>query len=283
MKSFEQNLYHPFTKSSLGFLQNERALEGNLSEEENGFQIDDINLYYQPVQEPIVGFAFFVLRTFMVGMGEYIHLKVFKLMKEENGLINDVARMFTIIQMFYWPFWLIFSTTTDFIHPLKDVIGEWYCFMGWFIHWSCWTYISFHSFIVSVMRYIFIVHNSKVEAYGGDKAKKIFFFLSIAIPVFLVIWGIIELPDRPVDPMSFINKCYGKHHKKFLIETSSMDVAKSGLCEFGRYDEFKGPVFSIIATLKRILRITKSILYVVMGFNIAEGFVYYKTLRHISR
>ena len=283
MISFENNVYHPFTKSSLGFLHIENSWKNNGFEEEVGFQIHDVNLYYQPVQDPKIGFAFFTLRTVMVGLGEYIHVKVFNLMKKENGLIKDVARLFTIVQMIYWPFWLIFSTTTDFIHPLDKVIGEWYCFMGWFIHWSCWTYISFHSFIVAIMRYVFIVHNAKVTAYGGDKAKKIFFFLSIAIPALLIVWGMIELPDRPVDPMSFINKCYGKHHKKFLIDTSTMDVVKSGLCEFGRYDEFKGPVYSMIATIKRIFCISKSILYLIMGFNIFEGFVYYKTLKHIIR
>ena len=92
MKSFEQNLYHPFTKSSLGFLQNERTLGGNVSEEENGFQIDNIDLYYQPVQEPTVGLAFFILRTCMVVMGEYIHVKVFKLMKEENHFETTMRR-----------------------------------------------------------------------------------------------------------------------------------------------------------------------------------------------
>ena len=280
---YEKTFFHPFTKSSFGFLHVEKNWENNGSEEYTGSQIQDINLFYQPVQDPMIGLAFFAVRTLIVFLGEYIHIKVFNLMKKENGLIKDVARLFTIMQMIYWPFWLIFSTTTDFIHPLNKVFGEWYCFMGWFIHWSCWTYISFHSFIVAIMRYIFIVHNSKVNAYGGEKAKRIFFFLSIAIPVFLIIWGIIELPDRPVDPTSFINKCYGKHHKKFLIDTSTLNTVKSGFCEFGRYDEFKGPVYSIIATIKRIFCISKAILYIVMGFNICEGFIYYRTLKHISR
>ena len=283
MESFEEHFYHPFTQSSVGFIQDKESFANNGSAYDIGFLIEDIDLYYQPVQVPALGISFFVLRTLIVGFGEYIHVKVFNLMKEENGLIKDVAKLFTIIQMIYWPFWLIFSTTTDFLHPLNKLIGEWYCFSGWFIHWSCWTYISFHSFIVSVMRYVFIVHNSKIETYGREKAKRIFFFLSIAIPALLIIWGIVELPDRPVDPMSFINKCYGKHHKKFLIESSSMDVVKSGFCTFGRYDEFHDPVFNIIATIKKVFCITKSLLYVVMGFNIAEGFVYYKTLRHISR
>ena len=72
-------------------------------------------------------------------------------------------------------------------------------------------------------------------------------------------------------------------HTKFLIDTSTLDTVKSGFCEFGRYDEFKGPVYSIIATIKRIFCISKAILYVAMGFNICEGFIYYRTLKHISR
>ena len=276
MLPFREYLYHPFTDSSFGILLKNQSFPASIT----GFQVTDVDLYYQPLQDPVIAIVFFVLRLFIVIAGEFVHVKVFILMKKENGIAKDVTKLFTITQMIYWPFWLLFSTSTDFVHPLNVVVGQWYCFSGWFIFWYCWTTISFHSFLVALMRYFFIVHDKKVEAYGKDSAKKWFFLLSIIIPTVLTIWGILE--NAELDATSFINKCYGKHHKKFLLETSTLHTIKRNFCEFETF-EGDGPFGKIFATLKRITCITKTIFFLVMGFNFTEAIVYYKIFRHINR
>ena len=96
----------------------------------NGEIIDDIVLYYQPVQDPEIGIIFFLLRGPIVIAGVKAHLKLMELMKTERGLVMEVTYLFSVVQMIFWPFFLLITTSTDFIHPLKTVVGEWFCDFG---------------------------------------------------------------------------------------------------------------------------------------------------------
>ena len=276
MLSNSQHYYHPFKEPYFGFLLKDHTSPENTT----GFIVDNIDLYYQPVQEPVIAIIFFFLRMILVIIGEFIHIKVFIILKKENGLVKDVAKLFTATQMIFWPFWLLLTTSTDFVHPLNIVIGQWFCTFSWFFFFLCWTIIAFHSFIVALMRYFFIVHDKKVAAYGKEKAKKVFLLLSFLIPLLVVIWGAIEDPE--LNAMSFINKCYGNHHKVFLIETSTLNVVKRNFCEFENFDE-SGSFGKILAIVKRVSCIAKTTVMLIMGFNFTEAIIYYKIVSHIHR
>lgn len=268
--------YHPFTKSDFGFLITDYSEQSN----ESLSFLEEVNLYYQPVQEPKLAGSFFSIRLFLILVGELLHVKLYKLIKKENGLIKTVTRLFTVTQMIFWPFWLFLTTSTDFVHPLNVVIGKWYCTFAWFFFYFGWIIISFHSFIVSLLRYCFIVHSKKVENIGKEKVKTVFLFASVLVPLLVVIWAAIE--GSELNAMSFINKCYGNHHKVFLIDTSTLNVVKRNFCQF-EVMENHHRFGMIISLLRRFSCITKITLMLTMGFNISEGLIYYKLLSHIYR
>jgi hypothetical protein len=161
---------------------------------------------------------------------------------------------------------------------VNEVIGDWFCALVWLI-WGCLGRIVLNSsFIAALMRYFFIIHETRVKAYGKKRAKRIFLVLSIAIPVFQFILQAAAGSPR----WSFINKCYGEDHKAFLIETSTLNVLKSNFLKFETY-EINGFMEFIYETGKRICKVLEAILFVVMGFNISEGIIYYKIFSHIQR
>ena len=271
-----KHYYHPFKGSNFAGLLHDNSSPEN----DSGLFLDDVDLYYQPLQEPLTAGSFFIVRFFLVIAGEILHIRLFKLMKKENGLVSDVTKLFTITQMIFWPFWLILTTGTDFIHPLTDVVGKWYCTFTWFFFYLGWIIISFHSFIVSLLRYCFIVHSKKVEAFGKEKVQNIFFIISFLIPLLVVIWAAIE--GTELNAMSFINKCYGNHHKVFLIDTSTLNVVKRNFCQF-EVLETHHRLGAIVKFLRSVSCVTKVSLMLIMGFNITECFIYYKVLSHIYR
>ena len=57
---------------------------------------------------------------------------------KHNYLVKDVTKLFTVTQMIFWPFWLMLTTSTDFVHPLKDVVGKWFCTFTWFFFYLGW-------------------------------------------------------------------------------------------------------------------------------------------------
>ena len=64
--------------------------------------------------------------------------------------------------------------------------------------------------------------------------------------------------------MSFINKCSGKIHRTFLLESSSLNIAKRYVCWFEDYDS-KDALKQVIALIRRISCIAYKIIMTTMS------------------
>ena len=269
-------LYHPFKDSYFGmFLKNDTSFKVEI-----GATIDSLDLYHQPLQDPVIASISFTTRVAIIIIAEFIQAKVLVLIKKENGLVNDVARLYIISLMIGGPFLILFSSLIEFIHPASDVIGNWFCFVGSFMYNLCFYIMSFHSFVVALMRYFFIVHEQKVKKYGKEKVKRIFLFLSFLVPLALVVWN--DLNFRELNAISVVNRCYGKDHKTFLIEASTSNATKPFLC---KYEDFEKDAAygELIPILRYVSCITLTFITVLIGFNLTECVIYYMTFSHIKR
>ena len=92
----ENNLYHPFEESMLGFLLND---QGDVSNSTTGLVIDDIDLYYQPLEHPLVVISFFVLKLIVILIGERIGFKLILMIKNDRGILCSITLLFIVIQM----------------------------------------------------------------------------------------------------------------------------------------------------------------------------------------
>jgi len=279
-RSKDKYFYHPFENTSFGVQISDNSFWGHDDKGTN--IIDEVNLYYQPVQNPVVGILFFLIRLPLVILGVSLNLKVLDLIKKESGIANDVTKLTSIVAIILGPFWLLFTTSTDLMNPLNEIIGDWYCNFGWFMIYFCWNIASLNSLIIAMMRYCFIVH-SDTFARGDNKrkAKRCFLIISVLIPLMMVVWSGVE--GSELDMMSFINKCYGKHHKTFLIETSTLDVMQRNFCAFDSYDTAGGILGQIWAMFRRISCIGRTVVLILTALNVTEAIIYYATFSHINR
>ena len=271
-----ENIYHPFTDSYISvFLKDSVDGDGVV-----GQVINDVNLYYQPVQVPLVAFIFLAIKLFLLAIAEFLQIKVFQLIKKEKGVVKNITQVVVCTQMVFWPFWIFFASLTDFIHPINEIFGSWFCHGCTFIFRVLANIMSSHSLISALLRYVFIVHEDVTHKHGKKKVQNFFFFLSILMPLLMAVWEMIEGPD--LDGMSFINKCHGKHHRVFLTDTSSLNVAKRNFCGFIDYNA-NGIWSKVLATLHQASCITMNIFHLIVGLNILEGIVFFRIFTHIRR
>ena len=276
MFSPDTNLYHPFNSSFLGFFFKTDLI----SEEINGIVLQNIDLNHQPLPSPLAAIVFFFIKLILVLVGGFVQLKVWFLIKNEKSLTTEVVKVYIASLIVFCPYFIVFSTITDFIHPVNQVIGQWFCALGTFIMYFCLIVITFNSFIVSLMRYLFIVHEEKVKIYGKKKVKKFFLVLSILVPFLINVWRTVDSPAK--DPLSYINKCNGDHHRVFLIEASSSYMNGGGFCPTISYDE--GDIYGKFnAVFQKISCISRVLITLIMGFNFTEGFIYFKIFSHMMR
>ena len=270
------NLYHPFKDTSFGILSAESS-GGNYI---IGELIEDVNLYYQPVQKPILAAIFLVLKALLLAVGEYLLVKVYYLMKKENGLVKNITKVLVCAEMIFWPLWVVFSSSTDFVHPMYDVAGQWFCEAGQFLFVFLGTIMFSHSFMSALLRYFFIVQQEKTNAFGKEKVRRIILVFSILLPLFIAVWK--KVDGAELASMSFVNKCNGKHHKVFLRDTSTLDVSKRIFCGIENHNA-TGTWNQILSWVRLMSCIVNKIVIVIIGLNITEGILYYKILTHMNR
>ena len=267
----EHNLYHPFLNKSFGFVL-------NISSSNKWSFVDEINLYYQPLLNPLDAISFFFVKALVILIGEIIAIKFIKTMKKENGLLKDITMLFVTWQTAVHPILGFFDLINSLIYPAGDVFGSWFCTLGWFLHGYGVRLALYNSFITAMLRYLFVVHEEKVAAYGKEKVKKTFWYISILLPLFHILLKIAD--GSPT--FSFINKCYGYDTKVFLSESTTLNVLKN---KFWKTETttINEAVDVFIAVTMKMIKLIESVILVIMGFNLSEFFIYVKIFSHLNR
>ena len=214
---------------SIGFF----GVIANKLNSENGETLYDVNLPYEPLQDPLLAIVYFFIKATIVILGEYVHIQILKFLKHETCVVKDVLKTFLYLQMMYWPAKVVFETTTEFMYPLRTIIGKWYCDLGFLWLVFGMTLIVFHSFIVSLMRYTFVVHHQKTLKYGIEEMKNLFYWIAILVPFVITIWGFIA--RRQISSVTTLNKCYGNHVEAFLVEEDVFTTTKKSARQFDFY------------------------------------------------
>ena len=274
MHSIKVNTYNPFTKSFLGF-----SFSSNFSNENYSFNLlDNLDLYHQPLEHPSTAISLFVARFLIIFLGELVLYKLFKMVRKENGLVNEVTQFYCIALITNLPICLLFMTITEFLYPLKNIMGQWICSLMRVVFYTIFNVVIFQSFVVALMRYCFIVHEEKVKSFGKKKTKNVFLFLNVFFPCLFIVWGFIQ--NQELDAFKFINSCYAIDHKVFLAEVINETPGKHLFCVFDKTD---GKYEYILTLISYISCMTKQVILILFGMNVFEGLIYYKIFSHITR
>ena len=266
--------YNPFLGDSIGFFDQ----SSSAAQRWYGETMTDVDLYYQPLQTPTLAVVYLILKSIIIIAGEYIHIRILNFFRHEIFLVKDLLKLFLYVQMIYWPVDVLLKASMDFVYPLQEIVGEWVCNFGlWWIILGM-TIIFFHSFMVGLLRYLFVVHNEWISGFGKERVKRAFLWTSILIPIFCTI---VRLANRPeLSVISSLNKCEGITHKTFFIENSIYNTAEEPFCGFGKYDEDGS---EIIAILKMTACTLNCVILAMMGTNLIEGMLYWKTVKHANK
>ena len=272
------HFYNPFLDSFLGIWVPTKSDDRNF---ESGMILKDIDLYFQPVPDPITATIFLVIMMTLNCIGSYITIKVLSSLKNEESLLKNMTQNFMISQLILWPLILCVVSITNFTHSFPSEIVQWICPIAWFVIYLCLNLTISHSCFTAIMRYFFIVHNERVKVIGKKKVKKYFDVLSILVPLLLTLWKAND--GSELDALSMFNKCYGKHHQTFLVETSTLNVFKKNFCNMPNYRNMNGYVEVIVAITKNILCLTSTCTILLFGSNLTEGIIYYLLFSHMNK
>ena len=270
MAAKQNYLFNPFTSSELSFFTSSTTTKTNKTQ----MFLSDIDLYHQPVENPIFGIIFLVFSLITLFIGEFAHYNLYKLVSKENGLVKQTTKAYVLVQMIGYPILIAFISATDFIHPLSHLLGDWSCMFAIGFGYMYLFHILQHSFVTAMMRYLFIVHLEWVQRHGKDRIKRIFLIITLCMPIIITAWDTCD----DFAPFPFISRCRGIDHRNFLSKLPDLNDAKIPCEDIDAIESF-----TVLSVIRKTSCIIKVILFAMLGLNIPEGFIYYAIFSHMKR
>ena len=145
-------------------------------------------------------------------VGVYLHSKIISSSRKEKQVTwkLDVSNSFLLI-VHYFNF-IVMNGLTIFVKDLYLYTGSWFCYAYKIVAIYGNTYFSGHSLIIALMKYVIIVQHVKAGKFGEDNVKRIFFWINLIFPAYIIGMLTISRPDFLVilESVPPANRCLGK-------------------------------------------------------------------------
>ena len=220
-------------------------------------------------------FAATILSTAGVGVivALYIHYLVLKMSKRGNSLMDCLLPDMALNTLVGCPVWFIFiCTVISLPEPPKEAIGTWFCHAASIVAYIWLFRVWIYSLLVSLLRYLYVVHNQKITAYGLTRIGRIFRILFWLVPAGLVA---LQLSLRTeYDPTPWINRCYG-----WISEPSFgwYEVER----QFCAYNDYGFSNRYIEYGLRVLCGINAGVCILLFS-NLIEAVIYYRVYAHLK-
>ena len=221
-----------------------------------------------------------ILVIIVYSIGSYYQLKIISVCKKVKDKTWQIDITHSIALMISFFFVIVFEKVSDHVTILSQYTGVWFCYTAGFIYSFSAYLIGFHSFIIALMKYVFIVHSDQVRKFGDEKVKNIFFFVNIVHPIFLAVPTVLTLD---LEVYSSLISCFGLQDQ--LIEkynSSNGIIERMFLCRLTT-DENEYSDSYTFYVFKQGFCAIKMIWFLLFSCNIPEGYLYFKIFQTMRR
>ena len=185
-------------------------------------------IYSSDLDSPIL----WVFKFFTYFVGVYLHLRVIYVSIREKGLTWKLDTTNSSISIVHFSHVLFLYGITYRVEDLSLYTGDWYCYLAKEVRFYGALYITGHSLIVSVMKYILIVYWDKARVFGKTKVKEIFFWLDFINPLMTIGICIMITPEFiwVWDMYKEIDLCLGDPENHWIPQSNASQTKAHDLC-----------------------------------------------------
>ena len=190
---------------------------------------------------------------------------------ERGKVIQYLVKTYALVQCVGWPFMILtygsFRLTSHFFVelPLRALVHSFR-----FLFTIFRDYVQFHSLIIAISRYAFIVHDSSAARFGINRLRKIFIVSSFAIPLLSSVFY--EL-THPIE-RTYLYWFYGEKWTEISQNiTENQNAEQSG-------DELESSFFVLFRTffsssVINAISAVENVIFSIIYSNLVEGCIYY--------
>ena len=247
----------------------------SISERQNSYE--DIN---DKSFSTMIHITFQVILFFI---GTFIQFKTISICKQEKGATWKIHVIHSIILIINFAFNISFDSLIYFIPSFSSITGPWICYLASFLAYYCFYSIVANSLIISIMKYLFIVHQILPSSEKGSKIKSVFIFIYLLHPLFLTICNILT---SDWGTFSSVEKCFNdKFNNSSNHNTTPHGLSheeKSFLCIL-EIPKTNMNDIDINFLARQIVCVLRTMVNLAANTNMLEVFFYYKIFRKMRK
>ena len=217
----------------------------------------------------------------LFSIGTFIQVKTILICKKEKQIPWELHITNSVILIIYFSFSICFYTSTHFI-PLLPIYfgGNWVCYVAALITYYCHYAIVAHTLVISMVKYVYIVHPNQILSLDETNARRLFFVCNLIHPLLLTISNIAA---SDWGSNSALNSCF--EYNMSNNSTKTDDIQKPFLCilnlsKHGEYDV--NDLETSYSTWKGVLCLWRSSANVILNSNLVEAWFYFRIFRKMK-
>ena len=224
-----------------------------------------------------------VFQVILFFIGTFIQIKTISICKQEKGATWKIHVIHSIILIINFAFNISFDSLIYFIPSFSSITGPWICYLASFLAYYCFYSIVANSLIISIMKYLFIVHQILPSSETGSKIKSGFIFIYLLHPLFLTVCNILTSDWGTFSSVEtcFSDKSNSSSNNKIAPHNLSNDE-KSFLCIL-EIPKTKLNDIDTTFLARQIVCVLRTMVNLAANTNMLEVFFYYKIFRKMRR
>ena len=223
----------------------------------------------------------FLVIIFLIGL--YLQIKIIVASKVEKGVTWRIDMCNSIVMIIFYSFRIVGEIIIYNVPVLHVYTGKWFCYVALFINmFGAFSVIS-HSLVVSVYKYVFIVHQKLIRYVGVDNASLASFWISLVLPATLAV-SFIARPTLP--SYSSVYSCLGMNDEKsaHANESSTEKIKMLLFCGFDDFSDIQYGVFDYFINIVNMMGCFITVMLVVFILaNIMEAIIYQRIFSFIKK
>ena len=214
-------------------------------------------------------------------VGIYLHVKIIKTSRNDKQITWKLAITNSCMLMAHHTHCIFMEGITYIFQDLYTYTGEWFCYTSKVAMYYGNIYATTHSAIVSMFKYIIIVHWIKARAMGHEKIKDIFFWINLLYPSFHILIFLMLIPDffvKDTTYLSFdrIHRCLGDSENVLGPDSNKTKMVMHNLCQQIYVPSHEYNFAYAIHILKCSICWIQVIALYMIGLNLPEMLIYWR-------
>ena len=224
-----------------------------------------------------------IVLTVLFLIGLYLQIKIIIISKQEKDVTWRIDIYHSVVMISLYSFRILFNVITYIIPSMHQYTGKWLCYLALFLNLFGIASVLSHSLVISIFKYVNIVHHDVISGIGVDKASLITLWIHF---FFSATWAVTFLARPNFPAISTISHCLGQQleNSTKANEAFTDRLHRFFFCDFDANDDQHYGVFSHIMNITNLTGcFITSVVTVVIMANIIEIFLYQRIFAFMKR